>query len=68
MKPNNFRRNIGAFLALAAAIVATPNSSADQKKDTGIDKRQIPKWSSDNLNFFLHGSKSSATLRPRPER
>src|SRR3977135_3016853 len=65
MKQNNFRRNIGAFVALMAAVVTTPYSSADQKKDTGIDTAQVRKWSADDLNFFLHGSMSTEVV-PEP--
>jgi mono/diheme cytochrome c family protein len=65
MKPNNFRRNIGALLALAAAMVTTPCSAADQKKNEGIDSAQIPKWSADDLKFFLHGSMSTEVV-PEP--
>lgn len=65
MKQNRFRRILGAFAALAAAVVTTPCSSVDQKRDTGIDKAQIPKWSADDLAFFLHGSMSTEVV-PEP--
>ena len=48
-----------------AAMVTTPYSSADQKKTSGIDTAQIPKWSADDLNFFLHGSMSTEVV-PEP--
>ncbi|MEY2490527.1 MAG: hypothetical protein QOC70_2469 [Verrucomicrobiota bacterium] len=35
---------------------------ADQKKAAGIDTAQIPKWSTDDLKFFLHGSMSTEVV------
>lgn len=65
MKQNNFRRNIGALVALVAAVVTTLDSSAHQKKSGGIDTAQVPKWSADDLAFFLHGSMSTEVV-PEP--
>ena len=62
MKHNNFRRNIGALIALVATLIATAYSSADQKKPVGIDTAQIPKWSAEDLDFFLHGSMSTEVV------
>ena len=47
---------------MVAAVTGTANSSADQKKAPGIDTAQIPKWSSDDLSFFLHGSMSTEVV------
>ena len=65
MKPNKLRRGIGVLLALVAAVTTTHDSVAQQKKAVGIDTAQIPKWSSDDLNFFLHGSMSTEVV-PEP--
>src|SRR5437868_1915028 len=65
MKHSNFRRNIGALVGLVAAVVTTPYSSADQKKAFGVDTAQVPKWSANDLNFFLHGSMSTEVV-PEP--
>src|ERR1700710_2384827 len=65
MKQNKFRRASGILLALVIAMSATHDSSADQKKATGIDTAQIPRWSSDDLKFFLHGSMSTEVV-PEP--
>ena len=45
--------------------VTTPFTFADQKKESGIEKAQIPKWSADDMNFFLHGSMSTEVV-PEP--
>jgi len=65
MKRNKLRRCIGSLLALLATVTATHDSRASQKKTSGIDTAQIPKWSSDDLNFFLHGSMSTEVV-PEP--
>src|SRR4051812_42987451 len=48
--------------AAAAAAIAT---AADQPAKAKIDPAQIPKWSADDLDFFLHGSMSTEVV---PER
>jgi hypothetical protein len=65
MKHNRFRRGAAALLALVAAVAATHDSVAQQKKAGGIDTAQIPKWSAADLNFFLHGSMSTEVV-PEP--
>jgi hypothetical protein len=65
MKLNKLRRASGILIALIAAVTATADSSADQKKAVGIDTAQVPKWSSDDLKFFLHGSMSTEVV-PEP--
>ena len=62
MNPDKLRRCIGTLLALLATVTANHDSLADQKKPTGIDTAQIPKWSSDDLKFFLHGSMSTEVV------
>jgi hypothetical protein len=62
MKPDKLRRCIGTLFALLAAVTATPDSLADPKKSLGIDTAQVPKWSSEDLNFFLHGSMSTEVV------
>jgi cytochrome c553 len=61
MKPNKLRRASGILLALVAAVTIC-DSFAQQKKPAGIDTAQIPKWSSDDLKFFLHGSMSTEVV------
>lgn len=65
MKLNKLRRASGILFALVTVLTGTADSSADQKKAFGIDTAQIPKWSSDDLKFFLHGSMSTEVV-PEP--
>jgi hypothetical protein len=51
---------VAAGLAAAAVTAAT-----DQTRKAKIDSAQIPKWSADDLDFFLHGSMSTEVV---PER
>lgn len=62
MKPDKLRRYVGTLLALLVALTATQDSLAEQKKASRIDTVQIPKWSSDDLKFFLHGSMSTEVV------
>lgn len=62
MKPDKLRRCIGTLFALLVAVTTTPDSLADPKKSLGIDTTQVPKWSSEDLNFFLHGSMSTEVV------
>src|SRR3954463_16233869 len=50
-------------LAIAAATFAA--AAADQPVKAKIDPAQIPKWTADDLEFFLHGSMSTEVV---PER
>jgi hypothetical protein len=65
MKPDKLRRASGILLSVMAAVIATHHSFAEHKKPVGIDITQIPKWSADDLNFFLHGSMSTEVV-PEP--
>ena len=65
MKPDKLRRSLGILLALLVALNVTHDSLAQQKKAPGIDTAQIPKWSADDLKFFLHGSMSTEVV-PEP--
>ncbi|HEV2840770.1 MAG TPA: hypothetical protein VGW39_05540 [Chthoniobacterales bacterium] len=65
MKPDRLRRASGMLLAVIAAVTTTHSSFAGPKKATGIDTAQVPGWSSEDLNFFLHGSMSTEVV---PER
>jgi len=51
---------VAAGLAAAAVTAAT-----DQTSKAKIDPAQIPKWSADDLDFFLHGTMSTEVV---PER
>ncbi|HKP04666.1 MAG TPA: hypothetical protein VJU77_15040 [Chthoniobacterales bacterium] len=63
MKPPCFRRSAAAIVSLiiASAMQAAPEQPAKPK----FDLAQVPKWSADDLNFFLHGSMSTEVV---PER
>ena len=50
-----------AALAVTAALAAVSTPPAKPK----LDPAQVPKWSSDDLDFFLHGSMSTEVV---PER
>src|SRR6202045_5474710 len=52
-----------AVLVLTSAVQAT--SDQPPKVTEGIDTKQIPKWSADDLDFFLHGSMSTEVV-PEP--
>ena len=53
--------SVVALCVTAAAV----SIAADQPAQAKIDPAQIPKWSADDLNFFLHGSMSTEVV---PER
>lgn len=56
----------GILLVLAIAVAARAIAdSSDQPAKAKIDSAQIPKWSADDLEFFLHGSMSTEVV---PER
>ena len=55
-------KRILSVLAIAVAAVA---GAADQPAKAKIDSAQVPKWSADDLEFFLHGSMSTEVV---PER
>src|SRR6266403_3156926 len=65
MKCCTLRRGIGAVLAIISAVTATYNFLAAQKKAVAVDTAQVPNWSPDDLNFFLHGSMSTEVV-PEP--
>jgi len=52
-----------AVLVLTSAVQAT--SDQPPKVTEGIDTKQIPKWSAEDLDFFLHGSMSTEVV-PEP--
>src|SRR5438270_7183513 len=60
-------RAMKKILSVVALCVtaATVSVAADQPAPAKIDPAQIPKWSADDLNFFLHGSMSTEVV---PER
>lgn len=62
MKRGDSRRiSTVVFLLVAAAGI---QAAADQPK-AKVDSAQVPKWSADDLDFFLHGSMSTEVV---PER
>lgn len=65
MKRLPFRRRatLLAMLLIAAGAQAAPDAPA--KTAGGVDRAQIPKWSAEDLEFFLHGSMSTEVV---PER
>lgn len=52
-----------AILAIAVGVQAASDQPSTPK--TGIDTAQIPKWSAEDLDFFLHGSMSTEVV-PEP--
>lgn len=57
-------KKILSAVALAAGVAAMA-VAAEQPAKAKIDPAQIPKWSADDLDFFLHGSMSTEVV---PER
>jgi len=51
MKPPDVRRIAAVILAIATGVQAATDSPTAK-----IDPAQIPKWSAEDLDFFLHGS------------
>ena len=51
---------VGAALVITGLIIVS--TFAAPKKGGSIDKSQVPKWSPDDLNFFLHGSMSTEVV------
>jgi mono/diheme cytochrome c family protein len=65
MKPNFLRRRTAAIAILAIAVGVHAASNQPSTAKTGIDAAQIPKWSAEDLDFFLHGSMSTEVV-PEP--
>src|SRR5436190_22503832 len=63
MKPPRFRRSAAVIGVLIIAV--TVQAGPEQPPKVKIDSAQIPKWSADDLDFFLHGSMSTEVV---PER
>jgi hypothetical protein len=57
-------KRIVSVLAIAAGTLAIA-ATADQPAKAKIDPAQVPKWTADDLDFFLHGSMSTEVV---PER
>src|SRR3954471_16677624 len=59
MKPPHFRRRAAILtLLIASAVQAAPEQATKAK----IDLAQVPEWSADDLDFFLHGSMSTEVV------
>src|ERR1043166_3728529 len=54
-----------ATACLISHCLANEHSGPPRKMKSGIDLAQVPKWSSADLDFFLHGSMSTEVV---PER
>jgi hypothetical protein len=54
-------KKILSVFAISAALIAVA-STADQPAKAKIDPAQIPKWSAEDLDFFLHGSMSTEVV------
>ena len=51
------------MVLLCALLSPAQNLRSESAKGSGrIDRTQVPTWSSDDLNFFLHGSMSTEFL------
>jgi mono/diheme cytochrome c family protein len=59
------RHGTAAVAILAIAIVMQAASDQGPASRTGIDTKQVPKWSAEDLDFFLHGSMSTEVV-PEP--
>ena len=59
------KRVLHRHSAVAIAILAITIAAQAETSKTGIDTAQIPKWSAEDLDFFLHGSMSTEVV---PER
>jgi hypothetical protein len=57
-------KRILSVLAIAV-VTAAVAAATDQPAKARIDSAQVPKWSADDLEFFLHGSMSTEVV---PER
>src|SRR5436190_11621098 len=60
MKPPRFRRSAAVIGVLIIAV--TVQAGPEQPPKVKIDSAQIPMWSSDDLDFFLHGSMSTEVV------
>src|SRR3954467_12968003 len=61
--PGAMKRFLSALAITVAA--ATMAAATDQPAKPKIDSAQVPKWSAEDLDFFLHGSMSTEVV---PER
>jgi hypothetical protein len=65
MKPPRFWRSGAAIGTLTIAMIVQAAPEQPQSSKAKIDPAQTPKWSADDLDFFLHGSMSTEVV---PER
>jgi hypothetical protein len=65
MKRLPFRRSAALLALVVIATAAQAAPDAPVKTASGIEAAQIPKWSAEDLEFFLHGSMSTEVV---PER
>src|SRR5438067_13915791 len=65
MKRCPLRRSVAVIAILVIGVTAQAASEQPSTSKTGIDTAQIPKWSAEDLDFFLHGSMSTEVV---PER
>src|ERR1017187_6195683 len=56
---------IPLLTSLAGAVIALALSIASAQERPGIDLAQVPTWSHEDMDFFLHGSMSTEVV---PER
>ncbi|MGZ5537496.1 MAG: c-type cytochrome [Chthoniobacterales bacterium] len=53
---------VGALIAASTLVLIAISHGRETKLDYAIDRRQVPKWSADDLNFFLHGTMSTEVV------
>ncbi|MGZ5523254.1 MAG: hypothetical protein ACXWF1_08970, partial [Chthoniobacterales bacterium] len=53
---------VGALIAASTLVLIAISHGRETKPDYAIDRRQVPKWSADDLNFFLHGTMSTEVV------
>jgi hypothetical protein len=62
MKPGRLCRGLEVLAAVGLALTPIRSCLAGQENAIGIDTAQVPKWSADDLDFFLHGSMSTEVI------
>ena len=57
----------GIFVVIISVLVGVPAGFAVEASDESmaLAKEQVPSWSADDLNVFLHGSMSTEVLPDR---
>lgn len=62
MKPQLISCVLVSLLCLTSLAASSKHNLSPQWKSNGIDTAQVPTWSRDDLDFFLHGSMSTEVV------